>query len=47
MLICQSFYLLYYALNWGRKESCEKTLFNFAYFVNILAILLHNFSLHF
>ena len=35
--MCQSFYLLYYALKRGQNESYKKTLLDFAYFVNVLA----------
>ena len=33
-LICQSFYLLYYALNRVKNKSYKKASFNFAYFVD-------------
>ena len=38
MLICQSFYLLYYALNRGQNESYKQALLDFAYFVNVWAV---------
>ena len=44
--MCQSFYLLYYALKRGQNESYKKTLLDFAYFVNVLAIQLQHFPFH-
>ena len=43
MLIFQSFYLSYHALNTAQNESYNKALLNFAYFVNVLAILSESF----
>ena len=37
---------LYYALNRGQDESYKKALLKFAYFINLLAILLENFPFH-
>ena len=44
--MCQSLCLLCYALNRGPNESCERALFNSAYFPNVLVILLHDFPFH-
>ena len=46
VVICQSFYLLYYALNRGQNEPYKKALLNLAHFVNALAILWLNFPFH-
>ena len=37
---------LLYEYIMGQSESCKKALFKFAYFVNVVVILLQSFPLH-
>ena len=41
--MCQRFYLSFHALNRKNTKLYKKALLNFAYFVNVLAILFQNF----